>query len=443
MGHHRTYLSPRTLRLLFTVSALIVLSTTCAFCDRFTSLKWESLKSAFRFHISTEKAIRYVIADRTDEHGYFYVDVPGITQAYENRTLHLTDPRLVKIVIQCYPAQQRVRFVFYLQPGVHWSVNYDGDHTRLLVQLSLGKAIRVSAQHTKTLKGRQLLPSMPPFNPESEKTQTPSKSSGADSQDTYVLPFQNERKLVIIDPGHGGFSKGARTSRRIHGHYYWEKDLVLKIAWKLKALIDKSPNLSAKMTRKKDVYVSLADRVEFAEKNNGDLFISVHLNAVEGHRGTRARGIEIYHWSETGSKNAAVRYLEKLENDQLLPRLPKTQNRRLKRILTSMLKDALEEEKIQSTHLCNVMWGQFKKYPYFRKHHRNPVVKSARFYVLANYAMPSILIEVGFLSNPREAVYLISDSFQWKSARLIYNGIQAYFASEDPNFKPRYLKITP
>jgi N-acetylmuramoyl-L-alanine amidase len=194
------------------------------------------------------------------------------------------------------------------------------------------------------------------------------------------------------------------------------------------------------MTREKDEYISLGERVNFAQKHNGDLFISIHLNSSPDSSSKTALGVEIFHWRDTGSDNAAVRYLEKLENDQLLPKLPKSQDVELKNILTSMLKDALEEEKTRSAHLCEVIWQVMSQNSYFKYHHRTPVVKSARFVVLANYAMPSILVEVGFLSNKEEASNLISDSFQWTTAKVLYNGIQAFFEQEDPDFKTHYIK---
>jgi len=410
------------------------------FADRLKGLKWETLPEEFRLLVKTEEQIRFVVADHVEKKGYFYLDILGIDQSYEDDALELKDPRISKILIQSHPKSRIVRLVFYPRSGVRWKVSPEKDLRTLVVQiipLESSPSVRPSQPSAALKSGHHILrPSPPPEAISGENrgsTPNPSTPAGADSTNG------GRKKIIIIDPGHGGFNRGGRTFHRINGRHWDEKDLVLQYALRLKHLIDQSPNLTALLTRDRDEYVSLADRVDFAQKHGGDLFISIHLNAAPNIRSASARGIEFFHWRESGTGKAAMSYLEKLENDQLLPDLTRTQDKELKTILTSMLRDALEEEKIRSSNVCNAMWEVFQKNPYFQKYHRKPPVKSARFVVLANYAMPAILIEVGFLTNDREAGNLISGSFQWTVARLMYNGIQEYFSGEDPNFKPHYV----
>jgi len=429
-----------------TIIALwLSLLANTAFSNSLTNIHWDCDKDVFRFHLSTAYPLNYEIKNYNPKERFFTIDIKNITQAYENRTIKPGDVRIKSIVVQSRPWEKRIRFMFYPAPGIHWKIHPGSNRNHLLVEL---RTTDNGKDSSKTYSGS--------LSPEQSSALLNGKTSSlkAIGADEYSKKYASrsssfsynrsqrenrEHKLVIIDPGHGGFNKGAKTSCKIKGKHYWEKDLVLAYAKKLKYLIDKSPNLKAVLTRDKDEYVSLQKRVEFAQKRQGDLFISIHLNAAPNPRSTTARGIEIFHWRETGSDNAAVRYLEKLENDQDLPNLPKTQDDQLKHILKGMLKDALEEEKIRSTRLCEAMWGVFKHNPYFKKYHRNPPIKSARFVVLANYAMPSVLMEIGFLSNRSEAPLLISESFQWTSARLMYNGIQAFFDREDSAFHAHYV----
>lgn len=389
-----------------------------------SSIRWESGKGVFLFHIEAENSIQFDSVDKIREEGCFILDIHKIEKIYENRTLAPGDLRLKKVVVQSRPWEEVIRFQFFPGSGVHWKIIPSPDLMSLRVEFHAISEVTASS------------------NIKSNSSHAPSRftpPASAESRPEAPL-FLSSRKLIVIDPGHGGFNKGARTAYTIKGKHYWEKDLVMQYALKLKYLVDQSPNLSAVMTREKDVYVSLGDRVNFAQKHKGDLFFSIHLNASPNPGSKTARGIEIFHWRDAGTDNAAIRYLEKLENDQLLPELPKSDNVELKSILASMLKDALEEQETKSARFCHVLWDVMSRNPYFKKYHRTPVVKNARFVVLANYAMPSLLVEVGFLSNKEEANYLISDTFQWTSAKLFYNGIQSYFEQEDPNFKAHYIK---
>ncbi len=417
-----------------------------AFAESLSNLRWESLPQAFIFHVSAATPIRYVTEDFIDKEGFCIVDILNVTQTYETRSIFPEDSRIYKIEIATNPNGRGVRMKFFPRGNLSYCIAAGDSPKAMKIIFSApndsSENIKtvITDNPVKTPIAPPVLPRLTPraFTPPSPPSiSTPAPTPSSPAKPIYRDAESKKRKLIIIDPGHGGKSLGARTAKKIKGKHYWEKDLVLSYAQKLKYLIDKSPNLTALMTRNSDVYVSLGDRVDFAQKNEGDYFVSIHLN--DAPKPSSARGIEFFHWADTGATSAAMRYLESLENDQVLPKVSSSQDERLKKILTGMLKDALEEKKILSTGACESMWQSFQKNSYHRTHHRNPPVKSARFAVLANYAMPAILIEVGFMSNSKECEYLISDSFQWTTARLLYNGIQHYFAQEDANFSPNYL----
>ncbi len=237
------------------------------------------------------------------------------------------------------------------------------------------------------------------------------------------------KKVVIIDPGHGGDSKGARSSRKVNGRYIWEKDLNLVIAKVLKEVIDSSPNMTAFLTRTRDKDMTLTERIAFAEHHRGDVFISIHCNATRGYEATRAQGIELFYWNEKGSDNAAVKYLEELENEGQLNINGSKQNATLFR---NLLKDKLEVEKNKSIEVCNNVSTALKDIAYFRKYNRG--IKSARFRVLVNYYMPALLIECGFINNPTEVKHLLDRKFHVNLARSVFNGLNLYFAQKDMNF---------
>ena len=418
----------------FLIIALFLALSPPALCNNFSSITWESRPSVFRFSIVTETPMLYLIKDRSEREGYVAIDVLGITKKYENKILDLGDTRIPKVLIEDHPTENRVSFLFYPSAGILWKIQPGNNPQEIFVEFytQSSSEIQTSSSTGTERKGGaaaspgHVLPSPPALfpsqnakgydasNPGAQPAGPPPPGNastfpvqGKESQSQGKSPKSSEeqvRKLIIIDPGHGGFNKGARSYRKIKGKYYWEKDLVLQYALKLKSLMSQSSNVTALLTRSTDDYVSLTDRVEFAQNNEGDLFLSIHLNDSPNPHSRTARGLELFHWNETGSNNAADQYLEKLENDQMLPKLSQAQDTQLKRILAGMLKDALEEQKNRSARLCDMMWDSFRKSPYFEKYHRDPPVKSARFVVLANYAMPSLLVEAGFLSNYDEVL---------------------------------------
>lgn len=246
------------------------------------------------------------------------------------------------------------------------------------------------------------------------------------------------RKLVVIDPGHGGMPKdgqrfqvGARTSRPVNGRHYYEKELVLDIARHLKALIDQAPNLDSAMSRTGDYYVSLPERIDFANRVQGDLFLSIHLNGSSSRRKT-ARGFEIFYLSD-GSKETH-RQLEAMENMDIDIDENYSGQEAVREILRSLADDRFHERQSQSRELCQLIGEEFRRHGPFRQHYRG--VKSAAFRVLMNFEMPAALVECGFLDHPDEAAELVEPGTQQRIAALLFNGINRYFAQEDPAFVP-------
>ncbi|BDD08162.1 hypothetical protein FUAX_05940 [Fulvitalea axinellae] len=223
-------------------------------------------------------------------------------------------------------------------------------------------------------------------------------------------------RKVVIDAGHGGKDTG--TS----GRFSKEKDIALKIALKLGGLIDDNLNdVEVIYTRKNNMFVPLSKRADIANKAGADVFISIHCN---GGVHSKVSGTETFvmglHTSE-GNLNVAKREnsVIMLEDDYKThyegydPKAPESH------ILFSLFTNSHLEN---SLNLAQKVEHQFKK----RVGRRSRGVKQAGFVVLWRTTMPSVLVEVGFLSNPAEEKYLNDKLGQSYIASGIYRAFRDY-----------------
>ena len=236
---------------------------------------------------------------------------------------------------------------------------------------------------------------------------------------------------VVIDAGHGGSMPGAV------GKLCKEKDLNLKVALRLGKLIsDNFNDVSVIYTRKKDETVELFQRAEIANKNKADLFISIHCNSVDNK--PHVRGVETFVMGL--GKTAESMAIAKKENaDILLEKDYKTNysdfdpNSPEAHIVFSLYSSAylnssaLLASKVQK-HLVN------------NTKMADRTVQQAGFFVLYKVAMPSILIELGFISNAEEEKYLIKEETQELLAVSIYNAFVEYKNLMEGTLKP-YLPL--
>ena len=216
---------------------------------------------------------------------------------------------------------------------------------------------------------------------------------------------------VVIDPGHGGKDPGAIGRKGTR-----EKTITLQIAKRLRDLLQKRLHAKVLLTRSKDVFRNLDDRVAFAKDNKADLFLSIHVNS---HPKQSIRGIEIYHFGKESDPRAlavAARENGMKLGDDAPP-------------WHSILAEKMLDHEIEESR--NFAWtAKSKLIPTLQKHYtiKDHGVKKAPFYVLrfTSTSMPSILAELGFLSNPREEERLRNDTFQKTLAEGMYQGIHAY-----------------
>ena len=232
-----------------------------------------------------------------------------------------------------------------------------------------------------------------------------------------ALPPKHLVKTVVIDPGHGGRDPGAIGQSGVK-----EKDITLDIGLRLQRLIEETLGMKVIMTRTEDVFVPLEKRTKIANQHRADFFISLHVNAAPR---SLAVGVETYFLSrepsDLGAKASAVR-----ENTALnLEGVGQDAQRGLKGVLWDLTQTFYVRESSELAELLLNELGQSLRVD-------NRGVKSAPFFVLIGAAMPSVLVEVAFITNPQEEQKLSQEAYRQQVAEALLAGIG--------QFKARYEK---
>ena len=234
---------------------------------------------------------------------------------------------------------------------------------------------------------------------------------------TKTKPKEKSReKIIVIDPGHGGQDPGAIGYRGIK-----EKDVVLKIALELKKLIDaKIPNTKAYLTRKGDYFIPLHERVKIAQQYQADLFISLHINASKK---KYVSGASVYYLSETGATDKASKLLAARENSSgLNAGINLSEDKLLNTILIDLVQTYTINESIRLSHKC--MAG-LKKAGFHEEG-----IKCANFAVLRSPSIPSVLVELGYVTNRGDAKKINSPKNQKHIASQLISSIKGYFEGD-------------
>ncbi len=220
--------------------------------------------------------------------------------------------------------------------------------------------------------------------------------------------------VIMIDPGHGGEDPGAIGKYKTR-----EKDIVLKIARRLRSLIEKQANMKAYMTRNEDVFIPLKVRVAKAQKQRADLFVSIHADAFTSRE---ARGSSVFALSTKGATSTAARYLAQTQNAaDLIGGVSKSGDRYLDHTMFDMVQSLTITDSLKFGKEVLNKLGRVNRL------HKNRV-DQAGFAVLKAPEIPSILVETAFISNVEEERKLKTAKFQQEVAESIFSGIQAYFS---------------
>jgi N-acetylmuramoyl-L-alanine amidase len=266
----------------------------------------------------------------------------------------------------------------------------------------------------------------PPTAAAAQTAQTPLAQATGAAADKLAPTADKPQKpgyirliTVAVDAGHGGEDPGATGANGSH-----EKNITLAIARRLKARIDKMPNMRAVLTRDGDYFVPLAERVVKARKAQADLFVSIHADAFPS---ASARGSSVFALSEKGATSAAARWLAKRENDADMVGGVNVdvKDKYLKQTLIDLTQTATISDSLK---LGRDVLGELGDINNLHRGH----VEQAGFAVLKAPDIPSILVETAFISNPDEEKRLLSDDYQDKLADAIASGIKEYFDKNPP-----------
>ena len=217
--------------------------------------------------------------------------------------------------------------------------------------------------------------------------------------------------IVVIDPGHGGKDPGAIG---VNGTF--EKDINLLFAKIIKSVLS-SNNVKVKLTRIDDRYLYLRERINFAEKAKADLFISIHADASKNRN---ASGFSIFSLSNKASDNEARELAQRENKSDFIGGLKIRHSDPL--IKDNLIKIFQRQTMNESSKIANIVIRNIKKLSIKNRGHRN-----AGFVVLKSLTTPSILVELGFITNKKEEKLLNNKRYLTKISKIISLSIFNYF----------------
>lgn len=285
----------------------------------------------------------------------------------------------------------------------------------------------VSAQ-TKSAPSKKSPATVPPKKPNMGTTtlaktspQKTSKNTPPTKQAVKNLPPQSpivkkkSKKIVVLDPGHGGKDPGA-ISRS--GQY--EKNITLSMAKETRRYLEEA-GYKVVLTRSTDKAIPLRRRYQIAHEADGDLFISIHADSAKNRS---ARGLSVYTISERASDKEAAALAERENKADILLGLDLSEyNPDVSNILIDLAKiDTMNKSAVYAKHLVKEMKQETTLLP---NAHR-----FAGFAVLKSTNIPSVLLELGYLSNPREDKLLQKKSYRRKLARALVRAVDLYFKDQ-------------
>lgn len=240
----------------------------------------------------------------------------------------------------------------------------------------------------------------------------PSELKPAPNPSVGLTPIRKTKKIIVLDPGHGGKDPGAISKS---GKY--EKNLTLAMAKETKPLLE-AAGYKVVLTRDRDIALALRRRVEIAHEADADLFISIHADSAKN---SSARGLSVYTISERASDKEAAALAERENKADILLGLDLTgYNPDVSNILIDLAKiDTMNNSAIYAKKLVKHMKQEVKLVP---NAHR-----FAGFAVLKSTNVPSVLLEMGYLSNRQEERLLQKKSYRSDLARALVRAVNEYF----------------
>ena len=341
-----------------------------------------------RFHSGTEstrvvvdlnKAAKYE-SGRLEDPDRLYIDIQMAFINPAKQTIEVND-RFIKSIRAAQFDERTVRIVLDIKQIRSYEVSHLKDPDRIVIDLYDAD------------------------KPENSGV-VPTKEPPTERSDPIPLVKQLGLKVrtIVIDPGHGGKDPGAVSKSGVK-----EKTIALDVAKRLKKLLESKGSYRVYLTRETDVYIPLEKRTAFANEKEADIFISLHANA---HKSRRARGVETYYLSLASDEEA--RATAALENASAEKGIKDLNN-----ILRHILRGAKVEE---SRELARTVQSRLC-------HHtgsNDRGIRRAPFIVLIGAESPSILVEMGFMSNILDERLLCNSNYKEKIARALMEAVEEY-----------------
>ena len=364
---------------------------------RVTGLKLLTLKDQTRVMLDLSRETKFAVSRLKEDPvkhipARIYIDIPGAKLALASRdTLSVDDGVLRQVRVGQYSADV-VRVVIDMNSLRAHNAFIIPEPTQLVIDiLGLGAPQKFPAKEVAT------------------RAEPVSQKSIAIAKKADLPAAASGLRKIVLDPGHGGRDPGAIGAGGVA-----EKDIVLSVAKRLARKLRDELGVQVILTRHDDRFVPLEDRAALANSEGADLFISLHVNASPN---SEARGIETYYLDNT-TDEAAIR-LAARENDTSRRNISDLQF-----ILSDMTQNMKLEDSITLAHrLQGSLVGGMTK---VMGDVKDLGVKKALFHVLVGARMPSVLVEMFFISNRAEARAMSQDSHQDALVDSLYEGIQKF-----------------
>ena len=378
---------------------------------------WSDSKREYtRVVIDLDKDVKYR-QGKLENPDRIYFDLLGtrVTKALASKPFPV-DGGFLKQIRVGQNKPDTVRVVLDFESISDYNVFWLPDPYRLVVDISGKKPEPLQNAPEAVVAAKPTPERTTPTTPTAGSPSKPPSESVVDlpppprSDGTYSTAQQLgvEVRTVVIDPGHGGHDPGTMSKKGLR-----EKDLVLDISRRVSKFLA-NEGFEVLMTRNKDVFVPLEERTAIANSRGADLFVSIHVNAS---RSSRPRGIETYYLNLATTPDAAE--VAARENASTTRRLSEL-NELLQKVMNN---SKIEESRELASHVQTKMaTGLFNS----TSDSRNRGVKTAPFHVLLGARVPSVLVEVAYLSNRKDEQLLKDATYRNKIAEAIAQGVRSY-----------------
>ena len=285
-----------------------------------------------------------------------------------------------------------------------------------VLEAANGQPARLVLELTEVDRTAFMQSLVPDAHPELRPAVADANAAVAPAQPPKPAAPPDRRPVIVIDPGHGGPDNGTQAG----GSEFMEKNLVLTFGLALRDRIEKSGKYRVVMTRTDDTFIPLDERVRIARNNSAALLVSIHADALPRREGD-AQGATIYTLSEKASDAEAERLAEAENRSDAIGGVTMSDEPVVADILIDL---AQRETRTFSNRFARLLMNEMKTTVRMHKH----PLKSAGFRVLKAPDVPSVLVELGYVSNKGDREHLVSENWRNRTVGSMSQAIDAFLA---------------